>query len=522
MRAADPVRQLPWLAPSTAALAALASAKHPWHDPVVRTDPGAVVLLLRFQKSVDKPILEVTSSERADLLRFAIKRLRSQPIGVVYNLDAQATSLRIAELAERFVNDDVSAQTRVVGLLTALVLSSPPSKGGAGGGIGVLSALKGMGISKNLDTTVRLARRWGLPPWCVSALSALNHPATVAESLGANKCIVAAVRAAAWLIEPALLNGLDIDTLAEANLDAASARELANEIPILAVQPYENSYDAPLLLDLLRAAERNHRRDTGELLRALEGEVGRLHSTLADRQQTETERLRNRKLTAVAEFAAGAGHEINTPLAIISGQAQLMLQNEDDTDRRKALDTIVQQARRIHDILTDLMQFARPAKPVTQTFDLSILLREVADTFRATAADRNIRIDDDYFDGRVAEADPRHVRTAIQGLIRNAVEAAPTGGWVRTRIDEIDGQLHVTIEDSGPGPDPAIVDHLFDPFFSGRPAGRGRGLGLPTAWRLAREQGGDVRYEASNGGPTRFVLTLPRAEALPAPERMSA
>ena len=65
------------------------------------------------------------------------------------------------------------------------------------------------------------------------------------------------------------------------------------------------------------------------------------------------------------------------------------------------------------------------------------------------------------------------------------------------------------VEDSGTGPAPSQREHLFDPFYSGRLAGRGRGLGLPTAWRLAREHGGDVRYESVSGGPTRFVLSLP-------------
>jgi len=65
------------------------------------------------------------------------------------------------------------------------------------------------------------------------------------------------------------------------------------------------------------------------------------------------------------------------------------------------------------------------------------------------------------------------------------------------------------VEDSGTGPTQAQREHLFDPFYSGRQAGRGRGLGLPTAWRLAREHGGDVRFDSVSGGPTRFILSLP-------------
>jgi signal transduction histidine kinase len=92
---------------------------------------------------------------------------------------------------------------------------------------------------------------------------------------------------------------------------------------------------------------------------------------------------------------------------------------------------------------------------------------------------------------------------------------------VRLEVATTD-RLRITVEDSGPGPAAGHAEHLFDPFFSGRPAGRGRGLGLPTAWRLAREQGGDVTFEPMPGGPTRFVLTLPRIPLLPAIEPLAA
>jgi len=75
------------------------------------------------------------------------------------------------------------------------------------------------------------------------------------------------------------------------------------------------------------------------------------------------------------------------------------------------------------------------------------------------------------------------------------------------------GHLRAAVEvaDNGRGLSELDQEHLFDPFYSGRSAGRGRGLGLPTAWRLAHEHGGDVRFVASATGPTRFVMTLPTA-----------
>jgi len=73
--------------------------------------------------------------------------------------------------------------------------------------------------------------------------------------------------------------------------------------------------------------------------------------------------------------------------------------------------------------------------------------------------------------------------------------------------------IELIVEDSGPGLGVLQREHMFDPFYSGREAGRGRGLGLSIAWRLARQLGGDVRFDEVPGGPTRFVLSLPRDPA---------
>src|SRR5262249_40115213 len=87
----------------------------------------------------------------------------------------------------------------------------------------------------------------------------------------------------------------------------------------------------------------------------LEEEAEQLRTQLAELQHAQAERLRDLKLRSLAEFAAGAGHEINNPLAVISGQAQHLLQSEENLDRARALERIVAQCQRIHTLLRDLM-----------------------------------------------------------------------------------------------------------------------------------------------------------------------
>jgi len=116
-------------------------------------------------------------------------------------------------------------------------------------------------------------------------------------------------------------------------------------------------YSETLLPELLALSEKNYRRASTRHVRGLESEIDRLFGAFRDHVAQEGERLQNRKLTALAEFAAGAGHEFNTPLAIVSGQSQYLLSWEEDPERRKTLQTIIQQTHRVHELLTDLMQF---------------------------------------------------------------------------------------------------------------------------------------------------------------------
>jgi signal transduction histidine kinase len=261
-------------------------------------------------------------------------------------------------------------------------------------------------------------------------------------------------------------------------------------------------------------AVENLRRHEAPVQEQRERDFDQLHRAFEEQRSRETTWLQEQKLTALAEFAAGAGHEINNPLAVISGQAQYLLGHEPELVRQRALQTIVNQAQRIHQILNELMQFARPSRPQRQLVDVPHLVGEVVASLRDLAAQRHVQLVGlQGINGQpiTLYADPRQIQTALASLLRNAIEAAPAEGWAGVRLETpAADRLELVVEDSGTGPAPGQREHLFDPFYSGRHAGRGRGLGVPTAWRLAREHGGEVRFDHLMNGPTRFVLSLPR------------
>ncbi len=223
---------------------------------------------------------------------------------------------------------------------------------------------------------------------------------------------------------------------------------------------------------------------------------------------SEEDRLREAKLRSLAEFAAGAAHEINNPLAIISSQVQLLLRSLDGEQYHEPLRTVSRQVDRVHSILTDLMQFARPVKPQPEKVSLLATCQRVLGELRSLADSRSVLVDLGENDAFVF-ADTKQLERMVKSLIKNGIEAAHAGGWVRLRVREQNNRVELSVEDSGTGIPEEIREHLFDPFFSGRNAGRGRGLGLPAAWRLARENGGEVILASTPNLPTRFILTLP-------------
>jgi len=212
-------------------------------------------------------------------------------------------------------------------------------------------------------------------------------------------------------------------------------------------------------------------------------------------------------------FAYGAGHEINNPLANIAARAQALLVDERDPERRRKLATIVDQAFRARDMIGGLMVFARPPAPRLATTDVHDAVRPVVEAVRAVAAARGVRLEYNAAPAPlVVVVDAAQIGEALRAIVLNALEAVDEGGRVVVEVmrDAAAG-ARVAVVDDGPGMDAAAVRAAFDPFYSGRDAGRGIGLGLPKALRLVEINGGRLAVESRPSAGTRVLVDLPAA-----------
>jgi len=233
---------------------------------------------------------------------------------------------------------------------------------------------------------------------------------------------------------------------------------------------------------------------------------------LAARQGIETEenRLEERKLDGLSEFAAGAGHELNNPLAVVVGRAQLLLSRTDDPEAARSLRIMINQAGRAHRILRDLMFVGRPPARRLRSCRPSELLRDSARDFQEECAARGIRFSSEIDEAvPAAWLDPDALRHLADILIRNAIQATPSGGKIHVGSRLQKDELLWWFSDTGRGLDSAEAAHLFDPFYCGRQAGRGLGLGLPRAARIVEIAGGRLAWSSNPGQGTVFHINLP-------------
>jgi two-component system sensor histidine kinase PilS (NtrC family) len=245
--------------------------------------------------------------------------------------------------------------------------------------------------------------------------------------------------------------------------------------------------------------------------------------------EMEAELRRQERLAAVGSLSAHLAHEIRNPLAAISGSIQVLegsLGGDGrDDETRRLLGIAVRETDRLNQLITEFLQYARPAPGKPTAVPVGGVAAEVLDMFesvRPAAVDASLAIPPEL---RVlAEEGP--LRQVLWNLFLNAVQAMPDGGSLRVSAAEVPPQglaaggrkppdggarwVEIEVADTGTGIPEDVLDRIFDPFFTTKKDGTG--LGLATVHRVVEASGGHLAVESAVGGGTTFRIRLPRAD----------
>jgi len=261
------------------------------------------------------------------------------------------------------------------------------------------------------------------------------------------------------------------------------------------------------VLARLRSARRNADR--------VEGLASALHAAEA----AHVRALEVDRLDALSRFAAGAAHEINNPLAVISGRAQLLVSQASSPEHIRALEAIIGQSRRISKIVNDLMQFARPTGVKASLVGAPYLMHQVLAPMRERFAQKQIEIVEHYARELPRVRVDRHqLERGFINVLLNAEQAMQRAGGTLTVEVQVgtNNAVEILMRDTGPGIAPEHLGRIFDPFFTTRESQEGStGLGLTVCRSIVEAHGGRVTVSSRLGEGALVKIALPAAEATP-------
>jgi signal transduction histidine kinase len=238
--------------------------------------------------------------------------------------------------------------------------------------------------------------------------------------------------------------------------------------------------------------------------------------------QTQAQLVRSERMASVGRLAAGLAHEIGNPIAALLGMQDLLLDGDLPADaQRDFVRRMRRETERIHSVVRDLLDFARPEKTLdagtgaAEPADVRSAIEDVTALVRMQSGFREMRIEIDVAGApRVALAAPRLTQVLLN-LVLNASAALSSAkrllGRVTVRARADAGRVRIEVEDDGPGVALEVRDRLFEPFVTTKQVGEGTGLGLAVCRGVVESAGGEIGLDATYTQGARFYFVLPAA-----------
>jgi signal transduction histidine kinase/ActR/RegA family two-component response regulator len=259
----------------------------------------------------------------------------------------------------------------------------------------------------------------------------------------------------------------------------------------------------------LRVQER-----TAELQQSTE----QLRAEIAQRQQTEEELLRARKLESIGVLAGGIAHDFNNFLTVVQGNIEVAKGQLPLTEpAQQFLDQAASACQRAKFLSSQLLTFAKGGAPVRRVVSIAQLVTEAVHLARTgSPAGIEVNIAEGLWS---AEVDAGQIGQVLHNILINAREAMPGGGTIEVQarnvlgVDAGDPQVRISISDNGRGISEEVLRRVFDPYFTTKTGGNG--LGLATAYAIVVKHGGHISVDSKLGVGSTFTIDLPASLEVP-------
>ncbi len=244
------------------------------------------------------------------------------------------------------------------------------------------------------------------------------------------------------------------------------------------------------------------------------------------REELEKQIRHSQKMEAIGQLASGIAHDFNNQLASIIGYADMLYKRLDDPSLKSKAGKIIRSSERSADLIKNLMAFSRKGKYLTVPINVNKIINEVTSLIARTI-DRKIKIKRVLNSNSAnISGDPSQIENALLNLALNARDAMPDGGKIVFATEDIDMEdvpmgteerqkaikgryLKISVIDSGTGMDEEVKKHLYEPFFTTRPQGKGTGMGLASVYGAVQNHNGVICVTSELGKGTEFSLFFP-------------
>ena len=234
---------------------------------------------------------------------------------------------------------------------------------------------------------------------------------------------------------------------------------------------------------------------------------------LTELQLLETELTHSERLASIGRLAAGVAHEIGNPVTGIASITQNLHYETEPEVIRESLDDILEQTRRINDIVQSLLTFshggAAPEQGVTE-FELQRCIDDAIRLVRLSQTGKQLTFNNRCPAKLALEADRQRLLQVFVNLLSNACDASSPGDSIEVSAELSDAkQVLIQVRDYGSGIAPELRERIFEPFFTTKEPGQGTGLGLPLVYNIIHDHGGSIWVDHALEHGTRFFIRLP-------------